>query len=262
MGVMYAKDDRTALRDALIAAALRDPHLSGVAVCGSMAVAREDIWSDLDLILAVAESSRLGEVLADWTSLMVEDHGAVHYVDMTSGRKVYRAFLLPSTLEADLNFVPADEFRPEGPKFRALRGDPLPAGPPAPPGDAARAGDADHFIGMGWLYAQQARACLGRGRLWQAERMVARVRDQALALACLRHSLPTAYGASIDSLPRDVLEAFKDSVVRSIEMGEARRAHRSAVTALCAEARKAGHTSDDSLLAAMTALANVPSDTR
>lgn len=256
MGVMYAEDDRAALRDALIAAALRDPRLSGVAVCGSMAVAGEDIWSDIDLVLAVADSSRLGEVLAGWTRLMVEDHGAVHHVDMTSGRKVYRAFLLPSTLEADLNFVPADEFRPDGPKFRALRGDPLPPGPAAP------TDDADHLIGMGWLYAQQARACLGRGRLWQAERMVARVRDQALALACLRHNLPTAYGAAIDSLPRDVLEAFKGSVVRSMEAGEARRAHKSAVAVLCAEAQKAGHTSGDSLAAAVTALANAPSDPR
>jgi hypothetical protein len=256
MGIMYSRDDRTALHDALVAAALRDPLLSGVAVCGSMAVAKEDIWSDLDLVLAIADSSCSDEVIASWTRSMVEEHGAVHHVDIASGRRVYRAFLLPSTLEADLNFVPADEFRPDGPKFRPLRGTPLPPGPAAP------AGDAEHFIGMGWLYAEQARACLGRGGLWQAERMIARVRDQALALACLRHDLPAAYGASIDSLPPDVLEDFKDSVVRSIEVGEARRAHASAVALLCEEARLAGHASDKALLATLSALASVPSDPR
>jgi hypothetical protein len=252
MGIMYSKDDRTALAGTLIAAALRDPHLSGVAVCGSMAVASEDFWSDIDLVLAVADLSRLGEVLADWTRSMLEEHGAVHHVDIANGPRVYRAFLLPSTLEVDLNFVPASEFRPDGPKFRPLRGRPLPPGPAAP------ADDAEHLIGMGWLYAEQARACLGRGKLWQAERMIARLRDQALALACLRHELPTAYGAAIDSLPPDVLEPLKDSIVRFMEMGEARRAHESAVAVLRAEAQRAGHAADDSLIAALTALARLP----
>jgi hypothetical protein len=256
MGIMYSKDDRATLRDALIAAALRDPHLTGVAVCGSMAVAGGDIWSDIDLVLAVADPSRLHEALADWTTSMVEEHGAVHHVDIASGQRVYRAFLLPNTLEVDLNFVPATEFRPDGPKFRALRGSPLPPGPAAP------ADDAEHLIGMGWLYGEQARACLGRGRLWQAERMIARIRDQALALACRRHELPTAYGGAVDSLPPDVLEAFKDSVVRSIDTGEARRAHGAAVTVLCAEAQRAGHASDGSLLAALAVLANPASHPR
>ncbi len=253
---MYSTDDRAALRDALIAAAVQDPRLSGVAICGSMAVAREDIWSDIDLVLAVADPSYFSEVVADWTRSMVENHGAVHHVEVASGRGVYRAFLLPSTLEADLNFVQAGDFRPEGPKFRALRGDPLPPRPAVP------ADDAGHLVGMGWLYAEQARASLGRGRLWQAERMVARVRDQALALACLRHGLPTAYGAAIDSLPADVLEAFKDSVVRVVEMGEVQRAHKSAVAVLCAQAQRAAHGCDDSLLAAVTALAGPLSDLR
>jgi hypothetical protein len=252
MGIVYSKDDRAALADALIGAALRDPRLGGVAVCGSMAVASDDIWSDVDLVLAVSDPSPLGEVLADWTRLMLEEHGAVHHVDIASGPRVYRAFLLPSTLEADLNFVPASEFRPDGPKFRALRGSPLPPGPAAP------ADEAEHLIGMGWLYAEQARACLGRGRLWQAERMIARLRDQALALACLRHELPTAYGAAIDSLRPDVLEPFKDCVVRRLEVGEARRAYKSAVAVLRAEARRAGHAADDSLIAALTALATTP----
>lgn len=178
---MYSNADRAALRDALIAAALGDPDLCGVAICGSMAVAREDIWSDIDLVLAVADGSRFGETVANWTRRMAQEHGAVHHVDIARGLQVYRAFLLPSTLEVDLNFVPAGEFQPEGPTFRALRGTPLPSA------STATADSSEHFIGMGWLYAQQARACIGRDRLWQAERMITQVRDQALALACLRH---------------------------------------------------------------------------
>jgi predicted nucleotidyltransferase len=250
MDAMYSPDDRKALADALAAAALEDTRLSGVAVCGSMAVGREDAWSDIDLVFAVADSSRLGEALDDWTSAMVEGHGAVHHVDIASGRRVYRAFLLPSTLEVDLNFVPSEEFRAEGPKFRLLRGSPsqmLLA--PAPV-------SAEHFIGMGWLHAAQARSCIARGRLWQAERMIAGVRDQALALACLRHNLPTLYGAAVDSLPPDVLATFTGSIVHAINLEEACRAYRAAVGQLRAEARQAGRAADDRLLSALTALAN------
>jgi hypothetical protein len=248
---MYSNAQRAALSDALIAAALGDMDLCGVAVCGSMAVAREDIWSDVDLVLAVADAARFGETVADWTRRMVQEHDAVHHVDIAiaNGQRVYRAFLLPSTLEVDLNFVPAGEFRPEGPKFRALRGSPL---PPAP---MAVADGSEHFIGMGWLYAQQARACLGRGRLWQAERMIAQVRDQALALACLRHGLPARYGSAIDSLPPSLLSAFEDSLVHFVGADEARRAYRSAVTRLCAEAQQAGRAADDRVTAALMALA-------
>jgi len=247
---MYSQEDRRALAEALAAAALQDRRLSGVAVCGSMAVGREDAWSDIDLVFAVADSSRLTEALDDWTSAMVEDHGAVHHVDIASGRRVYRAFLLPSTLEVDLNFVPAEEFRADGPKFRLLRGSPSQMLlPPAPV-------SAEHFIGMGWLHAEQARSCLARGRLWQAERMIAAVRDQALALACLRHDLRTLYGAAVDSLPPDVLADFTASIMHAMNLEEASRAYQAAVAQLCAEARQASRAADDRLLSALTALAN------
>lgn len=247
---MYSNADRAALRDALIAAALGDPDLCGVAICGSMAVAREDIWSDIDLVLAVADGSRFGETVANWTRRMVQEHGAVHHVDIARGQQVYRAFLLPSTLEVDLNFVPAGEFQPEGPTFRALRGTPLPSA------STATADSSEHFIGMGWLYAQQARACIGRDRLWQAERMITQVRDQALALACLRHGLPARYGSAIDSLPPGLLTIFESSLVRFIETDEVRRAYGSTLALLCAQAQEAGGATNDRVAAALTALAS------
>lgn len=110
---------------------------------------------------------------------------------------------------ADLNFIASEEFRVDGPSFRLPRGSPSQR-LPAPPASAG------HLIGMGWLHAERARSCLGRGRLWQAERMIAGVRDQALALACLRHDLATLYGAAVDLLPRDVLAAFAGSVVHAV----------------------------------------------
>jgi hypothetical protein len=249
---MYSADDRKALAETLAAAALDDTRISGAAVCGSMAVGREDAWSDIDLVLAVANSSRLGEVVDDWTSAMTGGHGAVHHVDIAGDRKLYRAFLLPSTLEVDLNFVTAEEFGAAGPSFRLLRGNPSRQGlAPAPAG-------AGHFIGMGWLHAVQARSCLARGKMWQAERMIAAVRDQALALACLRHDLPALYGAAVDRLPPEVLTAFTASFVHALIPDEGRRAYRAAVTVLRAEAGQADPAADDHLINALTALADTP----
>ncbi|HEY3186845.1 MAG TPA: hypothetical protein VGJ70_05195 [Solirubrobacteraceae bacterium] len=47
---------------------------------------------------------------------------------------------------------------------------------------------------MAWLYGLHARTSIVRGTLWQAEYMVSAARDHVLALAALRHGLPTAYG--------------------------------------------------------------------
>jgi hypothetical protein len=54
---------------------------------------------------------------------------------------------------------------------------------PSPP-------DAEAIIGMAWLYALHARSCIARRKLWQAEYMISGIRDNALALACLRTAFP------------------------------------------------------------------------
>src|SRR5687767_15349916 len=41
----------------------------------------------------------------------------------------------------------------------------------------------------GVIYALHARACIERGRVWQAEHYVGAVRDHAVSLACLREGL-------------------------------------------------------------------------
>lgn len=88
---------------------------------------------------------------------------------------------------------------------------------------------------MGWLYAEQARACIARDRLWQAERMVARMRDQALALACLRYGLPAPQGVGIDGLPESVLAGYADCLARTIDAAELQRAFRALVRQLLTE---------------------------
>jgi hypothetical protein len=65
--------------------------------------------------------------------------------------------------------------------------------------------------------------------------MVAAIREQALALACLRHGLPAVGGVGVDRLPQPVLAAYADCIVGAIAAAELDRVFRAAVTRLLEE---------------------------
>ena len=95
--------------------------------------------------------------------------------------------------------TPASAFRPAGPRFRLLFGEVAPPAAAVPdvvgtlfiPTPAT----ANDIFGWGVIYALHARACIERGRSWQAEHYTASVRDHALALACLASEL--AHGSIV-----------------------------------------------------------------
>ena len=191
---MFTPEERARLRSDLLDYAANDQRVSGAAITGSAAGGREDIWSDIDLAFGVRDTAEVPEVLADWTAHMYDRHRALHHVDVHAGAWIYRVFLLPSTLQVDLAFVPAGEFRALAPTFRLVLGEakePTLVPPPAP----------DGIIGFGWLYALHARVSIARRKLWQAEYMISGVRDHALALTCIRHGLPAMHGRGMDLLP-------------------------------------------------------------
>jgi len=227
---MYSPQQRAALRSDLLERASADPRISGAAITGSAAAEREDRWSDIDLAFGVADASPLQSVLSDWTAHMYDRRGALHHVDVKAGAWIYRVFFLASTLQVDLAFVPASEFRPLAPTFRLIFGSAKePAHfPSQPPAD---------LIGMAWLHALHARSCIARGRLWQAEFMISGVRNNALALACVRHGLPAVHGRGMDLLPREVSAPFEDALVRQLREDELRRAFGVAIRALLGEIR-------------------------
>ena len=217
MPLMFTPEQRGQLRTDLLERAANDPRISAAAITGSAAADREDIWSDIDLAFGVADAAEVQRVLTDWTALMYDQHGALHHLDVMAGAWIYRVFLLPTTLQVDLAFVPAVEFRALGPNFRLLFGrenEPRHA-PPQSPGD---------LIGLGWLYALHARSCIARRKLWQAEYMISGIRDHALALACIRYGLPSVHGRGIDQLPREVAAQFRESLVRRLDSDELSRA--------------------------------------
>jgi hypothetical protein len=100
-------------------------------------------------------------VLADRTSLMYRQHGALHHMDVLSGATVYRVFLLASTLQVDIGFAPEAGFGAIAPTFRLIFGTAVDRPPVPAPGAA-------ELIGLGWLYALRARPSIARGRAWQA----------------------------------------------------------------------------------------------
>lgn len=55
------------LRDELVLAAQADARISAAALVGSLALGREDRWSDIDLALCVDDNAERPAVIAEWT---------------------------------------------------------------------------------------------------------------------------------------------------------------------------------------------------
>jgi hypothetical protein len=227
---MFTPEERGRLRTELIANAASDSRISGIAITGSAAEDREDRWSDIDLAFGIGNTSDVTAVLSDWTMRMYERHAALHHVDVTAGAWIYRVFILPSSLQVDLAFVAAAEFRALAPSFRLVSGKANEARhvPPTRPND---------LIGFGWLYALHARSCIARRHLWQAEYMISGVRDHTLALACIRYGLPAVHGRGMDQLPAGVTAPLEGSLVRQLEVVELGRAFGVALQGLLGEIR-------------------------
>ena len=226
--LMFSPEEREGLRDDLLAAASRDPRISGGAITGSAALDKLDRWSDIDLAFGVGDPAQIAGVLSDWTERMYGQHDAQHHMDVTAGAWIYRVFLLRNTLQVDLAFAPAAEFGARAPSFRLVFGAAveIPQGAPPTP---------ESLIGWAWLYALHARSSIARGKLWQAEYMVSAMRDQVLALACLRHGLPARDGRGFDRLPAEVTRPLEETLIRKFDSDELQRAFAALAGSFAAE---------------------------
>jgi hypothetical protein len=230
---------RDALRERVLRLARHDARVVAGAAVGSLAVDAGDRFSDLDLTFGIADDVPVTAVLDDWTSTLVDELAAVELADLERGPTVYRVFLLPEALQFDLSMTPASQFRPAGPRFRLLFGDTA-AGEPA---KRTAAGDifiavpatATELFGWGVIYALHARACIERGRVWQAEHYVSAVRDHALSLACLRRRLPAVQARGYDDLPAEALARFAHTHVGALSPDNLRAALAAATATLMHE---------------------------
>lgn len=223
---MFTVSERDAVREHLLELAAVDPLISAAALTGSSAIGAADDWSDIDLALGIQDP--LPAALARWTDLLYRDFAALHHWDLTSGSSVYRVYLLPDCLEVDIAFTPISDFGPRGPSWRTVFGETVDLAPSAPP-------SRDELIGHAWHHALHARASIERGRLWQAEYWISGIRDQVVAIACLRLGHASWYAKGAHLLPSAVTDPLAGALVRSMDEAELRRALGAAISVLAIE---------------------------
>ncbi len=226
---MFTVEERNRVRERLLERARDDPAIAAAAITGSYVADGGDEWSDIDLAFGIRGD--VSRALGEWTQLVYDDFGALHHWDLPWGTTVYRVFLLPDSLQVDIAFTPATEFGPRGPNWRTVFGETVDAGETSPPG-------RDELVGWAWTYVLHARACINRGRPWQAESSISAARDNVIALACLRLDLPTRFGRGADALPAEVTEPLEPALVRSLDEPELRRALAVVAGALVAEVER------------------------
>jgi hypothetical protein len=211
---MFDVGERARVQERLLELAAAGPDVVGAAITGSLATGREDRWSDIDLAFGI--EGDVANALERWTATLYEQLSALHHWDVLYGSSVYRVFLLPDCLEVDLSFTPAADFGPRGPRWRTVFGDTaeLPASAP----------DRDHLVGLAWHHVLHSHAAIERGKPWQAEWFIGSLRDQILALACLRLGRPTNYARGVDLLPAEITAPLEAALVRSLDEPELRRA--------------------------------------
>jgi hypothetical protein len=220
---VFTVEQRDALREHVLRLAEQDERVVAGAAIGSLAVGAGDRFSDLDITFGIADHVPVRDVLNDWTRILIDDLDALLLAELERGATTYRVFLLPDALQFDLSMTPAVQFRPAGPRFRLLFGKTatgeFEGGAPPVAGDLfiPTPPVADDLFGWGVIYALHARACIERGRVWQAEHYVGAVRDHALSLACLRHGLPAVQARGYDDLPAEILARFDAAHVGEVE---------------------------------------------
>jgi hypothetical protein len=223
---VFTVTERDRVRGRLLELAEGDPDVVAAAITGSYALDGGDEWSDIDLAFGIR--GRLAAALAKWKGVLYEEFGAIHDWDLPWGATVYRVFLLPKWLQVDIAFTPESDFGPRGPNWRTVFGKTVAVSPTGP-------GSRDDLVGWAWVLARHAQACIERRKPWQAEWSISGVRDNVLALACLRLGYPTRYAKGAHLLPRELTEPLEAALVRSLDAEELRRALAAAVAGFADE---------------------------
>jgi hypothetical protein len=243
---VFTVEQRDALRERVLRLAEDDERIVAGAVVGSLAVDGGDRFSDLDLTLGIADHVEVADVLDDWRRTLHDELDAVQLAELERGPTTYRVFLLPDALQLDLSMTSAAQFRPAGPRFRLLFGETA-----AGESESLTPVAADLFLPtppfpgdiFGWgviyaLYALYARACIERGRVWQAEHYVGAVRDHASRLPASAKDCPLCRRVAMTTFPlRPLHDSRMPTSARSI-LGRSGPLSPPPLSRSCARARR------------------------
>lgn len=225
---MFTTRHRDEVRQFVLEMAQADPRVTAGAMIGSLAAGAEDRWSDIDVTFGIASGHAIETVINDWTQVLENEFGVLTHFDLRSGSSLYRVFLLPDGLEIDVSVTPEAEFGARSPHFHLLYGRALPYQTPPPP-------ETEHLIGLCWHHVFHAHSCIERGKPWQAAYWISELRHHTLALACIRLGANAAHGRGMDTLPAAVTDRFAETLVRSLDESELRRALAAATRCLITE---------------------------
>jgi hypothetical protein len=224
---MFTPEFRDHVRHRVLELAKADPRVTAGALIGSTALGAGDQWSDVDVAFGIADGNRLETVIDDWTEVLDQEFGVINHFDLHTGsladialagrKRIFRVLLLPNGLEVDISLMPTSEYGTYGPHVRPLYGATHQLDAPPQP-------EAPYVIGLGWLHVLHARASIERNKGWQAEYWISGLRDQILALACLRLGEDARYGRGWSRLPARVTDPLRGALVRSLDATELRRA--------------------------------------
>jgi hypothetical protein len=234
---MFTIEQRERVHAFLLEKARTDPRVVAAAVVGALASSPGDRWSDLDLTFGVADGESRDDVLADWSTTMERELGAVRLFDLPHLSSIYRVFLLRGCLQVDLSFTPARDFGALGPQFALQFGNAVERPQPPAPDPASMLGLAIHHL-------VRARFCVERGRMLQAEYWISGARDHALALACLSRGLASGHARGAHELPLPLIGSFSAALAGSLERDELLRSLTATTELLLAESAIAGPLRD------------------
>jgi predicted nucleotidyltransferase len=211
---LYTPKERDEVAARLRKLLASDKRVARVALGGSGAHGYADRWSDVDLVVTVAEAFDQSEVADSWTDRIPEAVPVVHHFAVSFGEEHVRGFLLENLLEVDLGFRPANASEGDWP------------GP-----------DADGEAGFAWHDVLHGAIAVARWRPWRAQYYIGLLRWRTLALATARLGLLLDEYKDVDDLPAELLSPLEDALPRSLEPDELRRALLAATSAFLNELR-------------------------
>jgi hypothetical protein len=214
---VFSLEQRQRTRTWIEELARADERIISGALIGSLAAGEEDDWSDIDLTFGLVDEIAPRNVLEDWTARIADELGVLDYWDLRSGPSVYRVFLLANGLEADISVTPQSDLMLRGARVQVLFG--APRNEPA-----TLQPDGRELIGYGWHHIIHSRSAIERGQPWRAEYWISGARDKTLALACLRVGETAWEARGVDHLPASVTGPLTQTLVRSLDAAELRRA--------------------------------------
>jgi predicted nucleotidyltransferase len=190
----------------------QDARMAGVAISGSLAAGRPDVYSDVDLIVVVddeAHDAVMRERLAligSWTSLVAGFTG-----EHVGEPRLIITLVGPPLLHVDFKFVRASDFaeRTEDPEVLwerdGLLADALAQRPPAAP-----VFDPQWIEDRFWIWVHYGATKLGRGELFETIGFLTYLRETVLGPLAARR---------VGAIPRGVrhLETIAPDEARSLQ---------------------------------------------